>query len=179
MMHQDAPTTRQQTPTTHRFVPVSEAVRILELSATTIRRKIDAGELEAERIARPQGTAFLVKVPGDEPPRAGDAPPTPQEAPETNHDSPGRADHLTAVVVPLVAQIDALRQTVERQAERLVGQAETIGRLTAELDTARREIQALTAPTAPDPPDLTPGATTAPEPVTAPWWRRWLAAVSG
>jgi len=52
MTPQDAPTTPPQAPSTHRFVPVSEAVRILGLSATTIRRKIDAGELEAERVAR-------------------------------------------------------------------------------------------------------------------------------
>jgi hypothetical protein len=137
MTLQDAPATRQQAPPTHRFAPVSEAVRILGLSATTIRRKIDAGELEAERIARPQGTAFLVKVPADEPPRAEDAPQTPQEAPDAHHDTPGRTDHLTAVVVPLVAQIDALRKTVERQADQLVTQAETIGRLTAELAAER------------------------------------------
>jgi hypothetical protein len=137
MTFQDAPTTRQQAPATHRFVPVSEAVRMLGLSATTIRRKIDAGELEAERVARPQGTAFLVKVPGDEPSRAGDALQTPQEAPGTRQDAPGRADSLAAVLVPLVAQIDALRQTVERQADQLVSQAETIGQLRAELAAER------------------------------------------
>src|SRR5688500_15290961 len=89
MTLQGAPITRQQAPPMHRFVPVAEAVRILGLSATTIRRKIDAGELEAERVARPQGTAFLVRVPADEPPRAEDAPRAPQEAPGTRR---GRAD---------------------------------------------------------------------------------------
>ncbi len=54
MMHQDAPTTPCQEPCTHRYVPVAEAVSILGLSATTIRRKIEAGELEVERVTRPQ-----------------------------------------------------------------------------------------------------------------------------
>ena len=81
-----APGGRQDPPDTHRSLPVSEAARILSLSPTTIRRKIDAGELEAERVIRPQGTAFLVTVPADN----SYAPTTPlrrtrrhQEAPET------------------------------------------------------------------------------------------------
>jgi len=73
-------------------------------------------------------------------------------------------NHLTAVVVPLVAQIDALRQMVERQADELVTYAETIGRLTAENEALKAAQAALTALTAPEP----PASTT--EPPT-PWWR--------
>ena len=87
MTNQDAPDTPHQAPGPPHFVPVAEAVRILGLSATTIRRKIDTGELEAERVARPQGTAFLVKVPGDAPSRAENVPQTPPEAPETHQDA--------------------------------------------------------------------------------------------
>jgi hypothetical protein len=191
MTHQDAPATSPQGAPTHRFIPVAEAVRILGLSATTIRRKIDAGELEAERIARPQGTAFLVKVPSDEPADAPtraentpstnhDAPRTPQEAPLTHLDTPGRTDQLTAVVVPLVAQIDALRQTVDRQAEQLVSMSETIGRqaervanleienghLMARIVALKAPQQRVDAPTAPE--SLPP----IPKPPPA-WWRAW------
>jgi hypothetical protein len=43
---------------------------------------------------------------------------------------------IATVLGPLVGQIDAQRQTIERQAEQLVSQAEIIGRLGAELDAA-------------------------------------------
>jgi len=155
MTLQDAPTKHQDAPGTHRFVPVSEAVRILGLSATTIRRKIDAGELEAERVVRPQGTAFLVKVPANEPPRTAEPlqtlqgdPTTPHHAPLTNHDAPPGAEYLAAVVVPLVAQIDALRQTVERQADTIADLREDRGRQAAELDAARAQVSTLEARTA-------------------------------
>jgi hypothetical protein len=170
MTLQDAPVTRQQAPDTHRFVPVAEAVRILGMSATTIRRKIDVGELEAERVVRPQGTAFLVKVPADEPPRADDAPQTPQEAPETHQDAPIGAAALVAVVGPLVAQIDALRLTVERQADQLVSQAGTIGRLEAELAAAHAARSSLEAPGGPasaEAPSEAPGSR------ERRWWWWW------
>jgi hypothetical protein len=182
MTHQAAPTTLQDAPPTHRFVPVSEAVQVLGLSATTIRRRIEAGQLDAERLARPQGTVLQVKVPldapvptTDTPPHANDAPSTPQEAPATPQDAPARTDQLVAVVVPLVAQIDALRLTVERQAERIAEQAETIGSLRAEL-TAERAKSTLTTPGSPDP------VGTAPEPSSpfsrlrslSPNWRAML-----
>ena len=173
-MHHDAPDTRLDAPRTHRFVPVAEAARMLGLSATTIRRKIDAGELEAERVVRPQGTAFLVKVPWDAPPRAGDAPASPQDASETNRDAPGGAEQFTSVVLPLIAQIDGLRLAVERQAEQLVSQAETIGRQSAELRHARARIAELEP--APDPfPRPSPPSPNA-EPSR---WRRWWLAVAG
>jgi len=173
MTNQHAPTTRQQAPTTHRFVPVTEASRILGLSATTIRRKIDAGELEAERVTRPQGTAFLVKVPGDEPPRTDQALQMPQDESGSPRDAPADAVSLAAIVVPLVAQFDALRQTVERQSAQLISQAETIGRVTAERDAARAELDALRAQNA----TLTAStATQNQEPTTGPatiWQRLW------
>jgi len=86
MTLQDAPDTHHQALCTRRFIPVSEAVRLLGMSATTIRRKIEAGELEAERVQRPQGTAFLVKAPGDDhhaPMTRHGRPRSPQERPRT------------------------------------------------------------------------------------------------
>ena len=80
-------------------------------------------------------------------------------------------------MVPLVAQIDALRQTVERQAEQLVNQAETIGRQAErvaglELENGRLMAR-LAALAAPQQPVDAPTAPESPEP-TAPWWR-WIA----
>jgi len=45
---------------------------------------------------------------------------------------------LAPIVAPLLAEQAALRQTVERQADQLVGQAETIGRQGAELEAEQR-----------------------------------------
>jgi hypothetical protein len=87
-----------------------------------------------------------------------------------------------AVLAPIMAELAAVRQAGGRKDDVIRDQAEAIGRLTAELDRAHREIQALTAPATPDPPDLTPGLLgplTASEPVSAPWWRRWLLAIHG
>ena len=144
MTNQDAPARPHDAPSTHRFVPVAEAARILGLSATTIRRRIDAGELEAERVVRPQGTAFLVKVPADAPPRAEEAPGTHQDAPGTLQQEPAGTTSLAAVLAPLVAQLAAAGETIERQADQLVHAAEERGRLTAELEAeraARGELQ--------------------------------------
>jgi serine/threonine protein kinase HipA of HipAB toxin-antitoxin module len=140
MTNHDAPATHHNALPTPRFVPVSEAVRILGLSATTIRRRIDAGELEAERVVRPQGTAFLVKLPADasvrtedELPRATEAPATPTDAPETHQDAPPGANGVAAVLVPLVAQLAAAHETIRAQAE-------TIGGLTAQLTNREHEL---------------------------------------
>ena len=151
MTNQDATATHP----THRFVPVAVAARILGLSATTVRRRIDAGELEAERVVRPQGTAFLVRVSRDEPSRADETPASPQDAPGARQDAPSGADTLTTVVLPLVGQIDALRQTVERQAEQIAGLREERGRLHAELDHLRVGVVSHGAQDATPAPDLT------------------------
>jgi hypothetical protein len=50
---------------------------------------------------------------------------------------------IAAVLGPLVGQLDAQRQTIERQAEQLVSQAETIGRQSAELERAAAAVVAL------------------------------------
>ena len=156
--HQDTPDTLQDPPDTHRFVPMAEAVRILGLSATMIRRKVTSGELEAERITRPQGEAWLIRVKGDLPPATADPPGVPQEPPGTLQDPPGSSHHappgadvLTVVVVPLLAEVAASRQILERQAQQLVSQAEMIG-------TLRARIAMLETSGAPQAQDPTPGA---------------------
>jgi excisionase family DNA binding protein len=168
MTNHDAPLTPHQAPETHRFVTVAEAVRILGLSATTIRRKIDAGELEAERVTRPQGTVFLVKVPMEEPRTLHDEPVTHGHETATPQDAPGGPDRLAAIVVPLVAQIDALRQSNERQAAEIGELREDRGRLAVALEHAQQRITSLEARAEPAPAEV---STTAPTP-SAPLWVR-------
>jgi len=57
----------------------------------------------------------------------------------------GIADIVRASLAPLVAELAASRQTIERQAERVAGLERENGQLTAALDAARRGT--LTAPT--------------------------------
>jgi hypothetical protein len=123
MTLQDAPDTRLDAPPTHRFVPVTEAARLLGLSATTIRRRIAAGTLVAERVSRPQGTALLVQVPQD-------APATSQDAPETPHDAPARTEQSACGLEAII--IGNLVATIERQAVRIGELEREVGQLRAE-----------------------------------------------
>jgi hypothetical protein len=91
---------------------------------------------------------------------------------------------LTPIVAPLVAELAASRQTVERQADQLVSQAETIGRqservagleteighLSAELRSERQAKSSLTPSGAPE------IVQTAPESSNIRWraWWPWV-----
>jgi hypothetical protein len=110
---------------------------------------IRRGQLEGERVHRAQGSAYVVRLPVDG--AAGDtgATATQQPAPNvsranaTPHPAPADAmvsliqTTIATVLGPLVGQIDAQRQTIERQADQLVSQAETIGKLSAENEALR------------------------------------------
>ena len=66
-------------------------------------------------------------------------------APTAPTTAAAQAEVLTSLVQatvlgPLVAELAVSRQTVERQAERLAAQAETIGTLRAERDAAQASI---------------------------------------
>src|SRR3954470_11296414 len=50
-------------PVTTRHVSVAEAARELGISPETVRRRIKAGQLEASRAIRPQGTVWEVSLP--------------------------------------------------------------------------------------------------------------------
>jgi len=63
---------------------------------------------------------------------------------------------LTPIIGPLVGQLDAQRQTIEHQADRVAELERENGRLSAELASARTSISTLTAPGAPIAPGLTP-----------------------
>jgi excisionase family DNA binding protein len=112
------------------LVSIAEAVRILGVSDSTVRRLLRAGRLEAQRVERPQGHVWLVKVP---------APTT--DPPDTSSKQLGAADGqppgppalaawMSSVLEPVMAELSLSRQ-------QLVSQAETIGTLRAELAAER------------------------------------------
>src|SRR4051794_32179921 len=52
-------------PATLQGVTVAEAASILGVSTATVRRMVKRGQLEGQRVIRPQGSAFLVMLPVD------------------------------------------------------------------------------------------------------------------
>ncbi len=123
---------------------VREAARAWGVSVNTIRRWIASGELVAERVERPQGSQWRVYAPRDVPPGTSH-----EHAPATPRDVPGRADGVSSLAPPDVQRAEALAAygatlltpvlaTVERLEAQTRDQAETIGRLRAELEAAHR-----------------------------------------
>jgi hypothetical protein len=160
---------------TFQMVSIPEAAVILRLSESSVRRLVKAGQLEAERIQRPQGHVWLVKVPApssdqvDQPPdqiaASGDAPAsTLSSQPAADAIAAMIQATLTPIIGPLVAELGSSRQLVERQADTIREQAEQIGTLRAERDAAQASILA------------TQTATPSSEPAPAVWRRWWLAA---
>jgi hypothetical protein len=156
-------------------VTIEQAAAILGVSASTIRRRIRAGILQVEEARRPQGVVWLVHLPPGTASAATAATidTAPVDTAATAQPAPAEAiaamiqATLTPIIAPLVGQIDAQRQTVERLTDQLMSQAEAIAELredrsrqSGELEALRAENQALRA------------AQTSPEPST-PLWRSW------
>lgn len=151
-MQQSSPSYRES----YQAATVADAAHILGVSESTIRRLVRTGKLEAERIERPQGHAWLVKVPV----AATDPSGTSQHLGATTPANQPGADGLTAwtasVLEPLVLELRLSRETI-------AGQAERLGYVTAERDAARAELEAerrAHSPVAPDPAPVVPTATT-------------------
>jgi excisionase family DNA binding protein len=179
---------------TSQRVSVAEAAAALGVSVVTIRRMIRSGRLEAERVHRPQGSAYLVTLPAE---GTGERTVTEQAAQNVSRTQGTPAD-LMAVwsetfLAPIMAELASSRETIAQQAEAIgclraeakAAAAETIAlkiresRLLAELESLRASQQPAAAPGTPEPPDLTPGPLAESGPTRGPWWRRWLLAISG
>jgi hypothetical protein len=122
----------------------------LGISLNTLRRRIAAGQIDAEQAHRPQGHVWQVYLHGA--PTQGDrADSTAQQDgattvqhPATSSASAAQAEALSTLVQatiatvlgPLVAELAASRQTNERQAQEIADLREDRGRLTAERDAA-------------------------------------------
>ena len=103
---------------------------LLGVSVVTIRRMIRRGRLEAERVHRPQGSAYLVTLPVD---GTGDGSSTEQPAQNVSRAN-GTATELMAVwsetfLGPIMGRMAEQETTIRDQAE-------TIGGLRAELAAA-------------------------------------------
>jgi len=146
MSDQSAATSGHDAPTTAATAPVTveQAAAILGVSVTTVKRRIRAGALRAEEVRRPQGTVWLVYVP----PAASSAATSgqaPVGAVATAPTATPAADAMVSLIQttiatvlgPLVGQLDALRQTVERQADRVAELERENGRLAAEVAATR------------------------------------------
>jgi excisionase family DNA binding protein len=194
----DSPSTLSGVMTDHgeafQRVTVAEAAHRLGVSVATVRRRIRAGELVAERLIRPQGSAFVVRLPVDASASVSDAYDTEQEPRVTARTQASAPEAmaaliqatLTPIIAPLVAQLDAHRQTVERQADALRELERENGRLAAELAAAHAQNTLLDAPGSTERSDpTTEPLSPFPEPQARtwnevqPWWRRLLSAVYG
>jgi excisionase family DNA binding protein len=127
---------------TYQRISVPDAAKLLGISAATVRRRIRDGSLQAERVHRPQGITYVVLVSSN----------------HSNQDDRSKSNHeeeitarlkqsgapaeamvsliqttIATVLGPLVGQVDALRQTVERQADRIAELERENGRLSERL----------------------------------------------
>jgi hypothetical protein len=150
-------------PVTTRHVSVAEAARELGISPETVRRRIKAGEIEARRAIRPQGTVWEVSLPlitpRGVPPVAPVAGPGEASLSKPEHATPAEASHpsprlpghtsdtapLVASIARLIVELAEVRTISDRRADQLVSQAQALGRMTAERDAARRELEILKA----------------------------------
>ena len=154
---------------TYQQVTVAEAAGILGVSVMTVRRMIRRGQLEGERVHRPQGNAYVVKLPVDATALADDAPSTEQPAQNVSRTN-GTPSELMAVwsetfLGPIMARMAEQEGTIREQAE-------TIGTLRAELAAARAPQSPPEAPTAPEPADPTTEVAVAHPQAPAPFsWR--------
>ena len=119
---------------TSQRVTVAKAAAILGVSVVTVRRMIRRGDLEAERVIRPQGSTYLVTLPAD-----GTAPSEDGTSTGGGARDMSRADGTPTALMaawsesflaPLVARLGEQEAVIRDQAE-------TIGRQGAELAAER------------------------------------------
>ena len=186
---------------------LQEAATLLGVSINTLRRKIAAGQVRAEQVARPQGHVWRVYLDGRQ--HAGQhaaepADSTLQEPPGSRLQQPptdlqraeAMAAYSTALLAPLVAELATTRVKLVEQAETIGRQAERITTLEAHFEQRAQNAQEGTqasnlgaeAPGPPaepsDPPvEPQPSPVLDPLPPTTdgrqPWWRRWWVGFAG
>lgn len=127
-------------PATLQGVTVAEAAGILGVSTATVRRMVKRGQLEGQRVIRPQGSAFVIMLPVDASGVTQDATSTLHEEGVTPRGNASPGAQLAAwsetFLVPLVAALERSQETIRDQAE-------AIGRQSAELETVRTRLLAL------------------------------------
>ena len=149
-------------------ITVEQAAAILGVSVTTVKRRIRAGTIRAERASRAQGAVWLVYLPAAATRAAKERPPAASVAATTAVTPTATAEAMVSLIQttigtvlgPLVGQLDAQRQTVERQAGRIAELEREVGTLTERLSAQDRQNSALDARTAAQAQDstTTPGS---------------------
>jgi hypothetical protein len=128
------------------FVPMADAVERFGVSARTIVRRIEAGQIEGEQIARPQGTVWYVRLPAE---AAEDAAPDAAQGGNAESDqgtmSGGEQTALAAALVWTQGQVEALTERNERQAATIIEQAQRVGQLEGTLAAERARADAAEA----------------------------------
>ena len=184
---------------TYQHVTVRDAAEELGVSVATIRRMIRDGRLEGERVIRPQGTAFLVRLPIEASTSHAEASSTDQAARVMTRDNASSADMMMAAWSRAV--VEPLTRLIEDQQRQLNERAETIGRQAERLSVLEDRLRMLEAPELQEGPSASNLTAQGPEPTEGvpseppeplapdpllpttdgrqPWWRRcmdWLAA---
>jgi excisionase family DNA binding protein len=170
---------------------LQEAAAVLGISLNTLRRRIAAGQVRAERARRPQGHVWRVYLGTDERSEQHaeqhaeqeaeqDAGSTLQEPPTDVLRAEAMATYTRSLLEPLVNRLAEQERTIRDQAEELGRLRERVATLQAPESHQTREASNLTAH-APDPPtEPSEPPSPAPMPSTsngsehAPWWRRWV-----
>ncbi len=170
---------------------VPEAARALGISERAVRKRIDAGTLEAEKDGR-SWSVLLPTLTGTARPAVPAAPVTVVAEPGTGTGpEPAAPPPAPAVpdAVPASVDLAPLADLIERQAaeiQRLTEAATTwqmragileqqLKQLTTGSDTRADAPQASPfAPGEAQPANVAADASPSPRPAHAPWWRRWL-----
>jgi hypothetical protein len=151
---------------------LQDAAALLGVSVNTLRKRIRAGQVKAERVQRPQGYVWQVHLDSRQAPSQPAHDPAGQQAPWSLQDPPtaltqaeAMAAYTHSLLGPLVDRLEALSRENER--------------LRLENDALRASQTPVAAQETAEAPPTGQKTPTPDEPVSAPWWRRWLAAVYG
>jgi hypothetical protein len=130
-----------------------EAAAELGISLNTLRRRISAGQIDAERVHRPQGHVWQVYLHRAATQEHRSNVTVQQDGATVQQPAsvPPAAEAMVSLIQttigtilgPLVAEQSALRQTVERQAERVAELERENGRLSADLEHAATTVEEL------------------------------------
>lgn len=128
------------------FVPLSEAVKRLGVSDRTIRRRVQAGTLVGEYVARPQGTVLYVKLPDETAGQAAEDAASGGAAASDQEEGATRQDAALTAALETVTGLVADLRALEREHGTLVAQRDAekarADALTQELEDARAQLDA-------------------------------------
>jgi len=140
-------------PSTGQRLPIAEAAAVLGLSEKTIRRRIKAGTLQANRVVTPQGHVWLVNVTG-------------VASPPPGHSVQVSADERQTAMTELTRSVASeLTRSLSTRIEELVRENEQLRARLLSLQSPQPE---------PMPAEPAPVVEAVSAPAVRPWWRRWL-----